>query len=297
MNGPAHDRPRPRSGDDPMTARQVVEHIWTVSAMSTSCQQRAIRATPLAVVLAGALLVGGCAGQAATPSAVAVAPSAAVAPTVTVAPTATVTPNPTPSAEWPSWFPGTDGAGVLPAGSQTTRQFLAGSTFTVPDGWVNDGDYAPVYTLFQDTPANEAEYALSKQTAQNILMTNKVPHNMFAICDATGLFQGATASAVIDALAANDALSMTEPVDVTIGGLSGRQVDLQLSPDWAGSCALNPNDPPTRDYTDARNRLILLDAPAGAIGIAISSLYSSDFEAFLADAMPVVESLHFDFAP
>lgn len=82
----------------------------------------------------------------------------------------------------------------------TTGQFLGGSTFTVPAGWVNDGDYAPVYTLFPDTPANEAEYALSKQTAQNILMTDKVPRNMFAICDATGLFQGATASEVIDEL-------------------------------------------------------------------------------------------------
>jgi hypothetical protein len=199
---------------------------------------------------------------------------------------------------YPAWLTEHgDGAGILAAGSQTTRQFLGGSTFTVPEGWVNDGDYAPVCTLFPDTPANEAEYALSKQTAQNILMTDKVPHNMFAICDATGLFEGTTTSEVIDTLAANGALSMTEPVEVTIGGLSGRQVDLQLSPGWAGSCALNVDDPPTRDYTDARIRLILLDTPVGrTIGIAISSLYSSDFEAFLADAMPVVESLQFDFA-
>jgi hypothetical protein len=163
---------------------------------------------------------------------------------------------------------------------------------------VNDTDYAPVYTLFRDTPANEAEYALSKQTAQNIVITDKVWHNLFAICDATGLFQGATTSDVMDELAANDAFTMSEPVDVTIGGLSGKQVDLQLSPDWAGECALNPNDPPTRDYADARSRLILLDTPAGpAIGMAIGSLYSSDFEAFLADAMPIVESFQFDFAP
>ena len=42
----------------------------------------------------------------------------------------------------------------------------------------------------------------------------------------------------------------------------------------------------------------LLDTPVGrTIGIAISSLYSSDFKAFLADAMRIVESLQFDFAP
>ena len=152
-----------------------------------------------------------------------------------------------------------------------------------------------VYTLFPDTPANKAEYALSKQTAQNVLITNRVQNNMFAICEATGLFQGATASEVIDAVVANPALSSTEPVDVTIGGLSGRQVDLQLSPDWPGRCALSADDPPTRDYTEGRHRLILLDTPAGGtIGIGIGSLYSSAFEAFIADAMPIVESLQFD---
>ena len=76
----------------------------------------------------------------------------------------------------------------------TTRHFLAGSTFAVPEGWVNDGDYTPVYSLFPDTPANEAEYARSKVTAQNLLMTDTVENNMFAICDATGLFHGATAA-------------------------------------------------------------------------------------------------------
>ena len=190
------------------------------------------------------------------------------------------------------------GAGILPAGSQTTRHFLAGSTFTVPEGWVNDGDYAPVYSLFPDTPANEAEYARLQGDRPEHPHADTVENNMFAICDATGLFQGATAAEVIDAVVANEALSATEPVDVTIGGLSGRQVDVQLSPDWTGRCPLNADDPPNRDYTDARNRLILLDSPhGGAIGIAIGSLYSSDFEAFLAEAMPIVESLHFAFGP
>ena len=214
-------------------------------------------------------------------------------------PTPTPTPNPSPSVVYPAWFTQQgDGAGILPAGSTTTRQFLGGSTFTVPQGWVNDGDYAQVYSLFPDTPANEAEYALSKQTAQNVLLTDMVQNNMFAICDATGLFQGATASEVVDAVVANQAFSTTEPVDVTIAGLSGRQVDLQLSPDWAGSCPLNADDPPTRDYRDARNRLILLDTPTGStIGIAIGSLYSSEFEAFLAEAMPIVESFTFGLGP
>ena len=218
-------------------------------------------------------------------------------PSPTPSPTASIAPS--ASAVFPTWYTqGGEGAGILPAGSQTTSNLSPGATFTVPEGWVNDSDYAPVYTLFPDTPANEAEYDLSKQTAQNVVVATTVENNMFAICDATGLFQGATAAEVIDAIVANEAFSTTEPVGVTIGGLSGRQVDVQLSPDWTGSCARNPNDPPTRDYRDARIRIFMVDTPEGRpIGIAISSLYSSDFETFLADAIPVVESFQFAVGP
>jgi hypothetical protein len=51
----------------------------------------------------------------------------------TAAPTVSPTAVPSTSAVFPAWFPEqSDGSGILPAGSQTTRQFLAGSTFTVP---------------------------------------------------------------------------------------------------------------------------------------------------------------------
>ena len=79
MNGPAHDRPRPRSDDDPMTARQVVEHVWRVSTMTIARPRLAFLSAPLGVVLIGAVVVGGCAGQAATPSALAAAPTAPIA--------------------------------------------------------------------------------------------------------------------------------------------------------------------------------------------------------------------------
>jgi hypothetical protein len=201
------------------------------------------------------------------------------------------------SAIYPSWYTQQgDGAGILSAGSQTTRRFLAGSTLTVPEGWVNDGDNAQIYTLFPNSSANADEYALARQTTQNILIAATVANNMFAICDATGLFQGTTAAEVIDAVVANEAFTTSEPVDVTIGGLSGRQIDIQLDPGWTGSCPLQENDPATRDYGDVRNRLIVLDALGhGPIGISIGSTYSSDFPTFLADAMPIVESLRFDF--
>ena len=273
-------------------ARQPQQPAWRVSWRDSHVNTYfkpllAVAAVVLIAVVGYSLLpreqgVGGDVSP--TPS-----PSPAVSASQSTAPSA--------SAVFPDWYPpDSEGAGILPAGLQTTRQFIAGSTFTVPEGWVNNGDFAPAYYLFPDTPANEAEYAISKGTAQEIILTDRIENNMVAFCDATGLFQGTTASEVIDAIVANEAFSTTEPVDVTIGGLSGLQVDLRLSPDWTGSCVLSADDPPTRDYTDFRGRFIVLDTPDGrSIGIWIGSHYSADFEAFLADAMPIVES--FEFAP
>ena len=65
---------------------------------------------------------------------------------------------------FPPWW-GTDGAGILPAGNGTTRSFVPGSTFQVPAGWVNNLDMAGLYELFQDTPANEAEFSQSRVPA------------------------------------------------------------------------------------------------------------------------------------
>ena len=37
---------------------------------------------------------------------------------------------------------------------------------------------------------------------------------------------------MVASLVANEALAMSEPVDVTIGGLTGKQFDVRLDPDW-----------------------------------------------------------------
>jgi hypothetical protein len=255
----------------------------------------------VAVAVAGFAILRPSGGGVGGPSAPLSSPTATPTPTRSPSPVASASPSTDPfsSAEFPDWYPRPqDGSGILPAGGQTTRTFLAGSTLTIPEGWVNDSDNDQIYALFPNTSANEDEYALAGQLAQDILLVKTVANNMFTICDATGLFQGATAADVIDWVVTNEAFSTTEPVDVTIGGLSGRQVDIQLDPAWNGSCPLQENDPPTRDYGDFRTRIIMLDVPCrGPIGIHIGSKYSSDFEAFLADAMPILESLEFNLEP
>ena len=96
-------------------------------------------------------------------------------------------------------------------------------------------------------------------------------------------------------MVATEAIDMSEPVDVTIGGLTGKQVDMRLDPGWTETC---PGDPPTFDLGDTRRRVILLDTPDhGVTFVNVDSLHSEGHEAFLAEAMPIVESFQFDSQP
>ena len=216
-------------------------------------------------------------------------------------PTPTLQPSATPVASslastgavFPSWYPHRDGAGILPPGSVTTLSFMPGSTFSVPDGWVNSGDSARYHELFPDTPANQTEFERAERLAQSIVMG---PHTSpWFFCESVEHNRGATAAEMAAAVAANEALATTGLVDVEIGGLSGKQFDVRLNPDWTGTCPPSPDDPPGMNLGDERIRGILLDHPGrGVIVIFVGSLSSADFEAFLAEAMPIVESFQFD---
>jgi hypothetical protein len=195
---------------------------------------------------------------------------------------------------FPTWFTPSDstGAGILPAGSQSTRQFSPGFTFTVPEGWVNPSDESGFYGLFPDTPANQAEFGRSEGLAHEIHMG---PHNSpYFTCDAWEDNTGTTAAEIVAAIVANEALATAEPVDVTIGGLTGKQFDVRLDPDWTESC---PGDSPEFDLADLRTRGFLLDFPdRGVLVIFVGSLHSADHQAFLAEAMPIIDSFQFDIA-
>ena len=212
----------------------------------------------------------------------------------TTAPTSTAPPTAAPSVSvaCPQWLTtGCSGsAGILPPGSVTTRSFMPGSTFSVPDGWVNSGDAAGYYELFPDTPANQAEFARSEGFAQSILMG---PHSSpYFACESLENNRGETAAEMVAALVANEFLATTGLVDVEIGGLTGNQFDVRVNPDWTGSC---PGDPPGLNLKDMRTRGFLLDAPGrGVIVVFVGSMYSADSEAFLAEAIPIVQSFQFD---
>jgi hypothetical protein len=235
-------------------------------------------------VLSAALVIAGCATAPAT--------SAPAAPT-TVAPTAA----PTASARWPTWFSpaaiaDANGAGLLSAGSHATRVFRPGFSFSAPDGWVNTHDESNYFELFADTPANAAQFTRTGDLAQHIFMGSR-PNPWFT-CESLEGYRGATAAEIVAAMTAVDVLAVSGLVDVTIGGLTGRQLDVRRDPDWTGTCPGDSDLPAGVDPEDERTRVFFLDVPGrGVLVVFLYSASSAEHEAFLAEAMPIVESFEF----
>ena len=217
------------------------------------------------------------------------APTATAQPTT--APTAPVTAPPSASATFQ--FPA---SGLLPAGDNATANFTPAFTFTVPEGWIKLDDVAGApgslgfYSLFRDTPANRAEFEKTGNAANSLTIVKNLTNPWFA-CDAWEDNRGATAAEMATAVAANEALVTTEAVDVSIGGLTGKQLDVWVDPAWTETC---PGDPAGTDLRDMRTRGIFLDAPGnGVLVVFVGTLRAADFEPFLAEAMPILQSIDF----
>ena len=209
-------------------------------------------------------------------------------PTPTPQPSATAAATAAPSASATFAYPSSR---ILPPGSHATVSFLPAFTFTLTEPWVLDGDSNEIYGMFPDSPANRAEWAQTGEGANGIFIASKLARPYFA-CEAWEDNRGATAAEMVAAVAATEALLTTGVVDVEIGGLTGKQFDVRFNPDWTETC---PGDPPGLDLEDGRNRVFFLDRP-GDIPLVIfaGSKHTVDQEAFLADAMPVLESFQFD---
>ena len=251
--------------------------------------------TKLAAGLAAVLVVGFVGWQLlpgiSGPGSPSIAPSPSVRPSA--APTAAQSAAPTVASS-PSAFqyPTT---GILNPGKHTTQFFAPAFTFSVSDVWINDGDKAQgpgqiaFYSLFPDNAANRAEWARSGSSAQGILIARLA--SPYYYCDSWEENSGATAAEMLAKVTGNTAIETTGVVDVEIGGLTGKQFDLRLAPDWTETC---PGDPPGTDLADTRTRSILLDTPgSGVIVFFITATHAADFDAYLAVAMPFVESIEF----
>jgi hypothetical protein len=172
---------------------------WRFPTVSTPLKAVLIGAAIVAALFAGSvLLVGGP------------RPAPAPVPTPTATPTAAPTPTSAPTAT-PVPTPRTQTGEV----AGTTHRF----SFTAPASWENHGWY---YTKAQG-PTGPSGIAVAASGAVN------VPTDP---CDGVGKYSDATtAEEVVAALRARKDLTVSAATDVTLGGLSGQHVSVELPAD------------------------------------------------------------------
>jgi hypothetical protein len=154
-----------------------------------------------------------------------------------------------------------------------------------------------------DTPAVRAAMSDDRIVQQIVIVTDDI-RIASTDCEEAEWEGGTSSAEIAAALVARDGLTTTEPGPLAVGGLTGLQLDVGLQAGWAGTCPQDPTTPAVplvgtvMAEGDNRYRVIVLDRPdRGNIAILLYAHYAADFDAFVRDAMPIVESFEFDLTP
>ena len=177
-------------------------------------------------------------------------------------------------------------------------------TFTVPAGWSHVADNATRFWLMPSS-----EYArLHDGEALDGLYVFGHPQ---AASEADGCPSqpepgvGLTPGAIMGSITGRTAFKTSAPEPITINGRSGLWTDVQLDPSWKKSCDWRDDGSPIAPIlyantglsavdATARERLILLDIGHGdSVGIEIFGADPSRWDAYVAEAMRIVQSFEF----
>jgi hypothetical protein len=199
----------------------------------------------------------------------------------------------------------------LPAGHAWTATY-GGVQFTVPDGWANDADWPADFSLSPVADYQSTTAANPQPVARIELIPAVHAESQASPCshvNAPGV--AATPAAVIAWLRTIKQLTVGPSQPLTIDGHAAISVDLGLPSGPAQPCGSDqvleyivsqgwptggPTNGPNADgiLKGARQRLVLVEPSAGnLLAIVISPEDASGFDAFLQEAMPIVESFHF----
>jgi hypothetical protein len=167
-----------------------------------------------------------------------------------------------------------------------------------PTGWtVSDGDR----TFILDAPTGSSGVGGSIglmsgpfATFQDRDCNNEAPAGV-----------GASVAEVVGSLVADPRVTTSPPEAVTVGGRTGQMVDIKVAPSWTGICAWSGGKPAViiLSATDTgpafglgeseQGRFIFLDVGESVVAINIGTPDASNFDQFVAQAMPTVESMQF----
>jgi hypothetical protein len=179
--------------------------------------------------------------------------------------------------------------------------------FVEPSAWVrNYGAFSyEVAAGWQNGADEDSNYFLTKQgTAEGgpqiVLWSGAAANSQDASCaPALEPGIGRTPAALASWLKGLPGVVATTPALITVGGLSGMTLDLSMKPTWTHSYCNSPN-PSVRTLNEldvagtTHERIILLDAGSGGtLLVEIDAPDKATFDAFVVDAMQVVNTFQF----
>ena len=130
-------------------------------------------------------------------------------------------PAPTPAVPTPSPTP----APTLPAGSVPTGRYRSGNiSYTLPAGWNNNTSESGSSTMLKPDADPPNGMAVDYQWAGGIPYVYGDPCHS----QTTGRYVGSTVDSLVAAFVAQKRSTSVTPVDVTIDGFSGKEIDLMV---------------------------------------------------------------------
>jgi hypothetical protein len=185
-------------------------------------------------------------------------------------------------------------------------------TFTVPDGWANSSDWPNAFSL---APAADYMAAPSGQdpAAEIAVMSNAMPESLGQPCSGTPASVTSGAAAFVAWLRNASGLHVGGQSSITIDGHPAISVDLTVTSPPARLCEgtdavyeylmsagwyTTPTSSTGPQFhaigAGNRDRLILVDVPSGhVVAIVITTNDANRFDAFVQQALPIVESFRF----
>lgn len=179
--------------------------------------------------------------------------------------------------------------GPLTAGTYASRALNPPVTYTLTTKWVNVRDWPEFFQLYPDTLANRALAARGEYPPYILIL----PAGATCLGAPPTDVSAMNASQFVEFVETREGFTTSEPIPVTLSGLSGRQIDVEIEPGSTGCVPGAPigEEPAPTDQV----RFVVLDRPGGG-SLVIRLRAPTDFDAFAEEAMPVVESFRFDGA-
>ena len=164
----------------------------------------------------------------------------------------------------------------IPAGTYTTSAFEHPFTFTIEgDDWTNDRNW-PHGGSMTRAGANSFLWASG-------VVSGRVGEEAAPI--------GPTPSDFIAHLGKFDGFTVSEPIPVTVDGVSGSQVDVLSNDVAAGGMFLLPEDAFNLSPGE-KTRFLVLDKGGATVVLFVESFDASTFDAFMADVgQPILDGL------